>query len=157
MRAETKIRADAFGDDLLAALRKEGIDVSGVKRLADTATGVASIYVADGDNSILVVPGANDQVTPADIDQHLDKLKEADIVLLQLEIPVETVFYAARIAKSLGKKVILNPAPARELPQELYGCIDYIRRIARSWGGTPGWGRTRRTRTVTSSAWRCGG
>ncbi|CAM4422153.1 PfkB family carbohydrate kinase [Paenibacillus phoenicis] len=126
LRAETKIRADAFGDDLLAALRKEGIDVSGVKRLADTATGVASIYVADGDNSILVVPGANDQVTPADIDQHLDKLKEADIVLLQLEIPVETVFYAARIAKSLGKKVILNPAPARELPQELYGCIDYM-------------------------------
>jgi ribokinase len=120
------VGADAFGDDLMAALRKEGIDVSGVKRLTDTATGVASIYVADGDNSILVVPGANDQVTPADIDQHLDKLKEADIVLLQLEIPVETVLYAARIAKSLGKKVILNPAPARELPAELYGCIDYI-------------------------------
>lgn len=120
------VGADAFGEDLLAALRKEGIDVSGVKRLADTATGVASIYVTDGDNSILVVSGANDQVTPADIDQHLDKLKEADIVLLQLEIPVETVFYTARIAKSLGKKVILNPAPARELPQELYGYIDFI-------------------------------
>lgn len=120
------VGADNFGEDLLAALRKEGVDVSGVKRLADTATGVASIYVADGDNSILVVPGANDQVTPADIDQHLDKLKEADIVLLQLEIPVQTVFYAARIAKSLGKKVILNPAPARELPQEIYEYIDYI-------------------------------
>ncbi len=120
------VGADNFGEDLLAALRKEGVDVSGVKRLADTATGVASIYVADGDNSILVVPGANDQVTPADIDQHLDKLKEADIVLLQLEIPVQTVFYAARITKSLGKKVILNPAPARELPQEIYEYIDYI-------------------------------
>ncbi|MBW4839167.1 MAG: ribokinase, partial [Paenibacillaceae bacterium] len=120
------VGADAFGDELLAALSREGIDISGVKRLSDATTGVASIYVAEGDNSIVVIPGANDRVSPADIDLHLDKLKQANIVLLQLEIPVETVLYAARTAKSLGKKVILNPAPARELPQELYGYIDYL-------------------------------
>lgn len=117
---------DAFGDELLAALSREGIDISGVKRLPDASTGVASIYVAEGDNSIVVIPGANDRVSPADIDLHLDKLKQVDIVLLQLEIPVETVLYAARTAKSLGKQVVLNPAPARELPQELYGYIDYL-------------------------------
>ncbi|MGG3456516.1 ribokinase [Paenibacillus rhizolycopersici] len=120
------VGADAFGEELRAALSREGVDISGVKRLPDASTGVASIYVAEGDNSIVVVPGANDRVSPADIDQHLDKLKQADIVLLQLEIPVETVLYAARTAKSLGKQVILNPAPARELPQELYGHIDYM-------------------------------
>ncbi|MDU4698206.1 MAG: ribokinase [Paenibacillus sp.] len=120
------VGADAFGDQLLAALRQDGVDIGGVKQLPDAATGVASIYVADGDNRIVVVSGANDQVTPADIDLHADKLEQADIVLLQLEIPVETVLYAARIAKSLGKTVILNPAPARELPDELYGYMDYM-------------------------------
>lgn len=120
------VGTDAFGGELLAALNREGVDTGGVKRLRGASSGVASICVAEGDNSIIVVPGANDRVTPADIDLHLDKLKQADIVLLQLEIPVETVLHAARTAKSLGKKVILNPAPARELPQELYSCIDFI-------------------------------
>lgn len=120
------VGTDAFGDELLAVLSRDGVDVGGVKRLPDAATGIASIYVADGDNSIVVVPGANERVTPADIDRHADKLEQADIVLLQLEIPVETVLYAARTAKTLGKKVILNPAPARELPRELYGYLDYM-------------------------------
>ncbi|GLX67289.1 ribokinase [Paenibacillus glycanilyticus] len=117
---------DAFGDELLSALRKDGVDIAGVKRVAGTASGIASIYVAEGDNSIVVVPGANGLVEPADIDRCEDKLKEADIVLLQLEIPAQTVLYAARKAKSLGKLVVLNPAPAQQLPEELFGLVDYL-------------------------------
>jgi ribokinase len=117
---------DAFGEQLLGSLLEDGVDISGVKRVAGMATGIASIYVAEGDNSIVVVPGANYRVEPADIDRHEDKLKEADIVLLQLEIPVETVVYAARKAKSLGKTVVLNPAPAQPLPEELFGLVDYF-------------------------------
>lgn len=117
---------DAFGDQLLGSLRKDGVDVSGVKHVSGTATGVASIYVAEGDNSIVVVPGANYRVEPIDIDRNLNKLKQADIVLLQLEIPVETVLCAARKAKELGKTVVLNPAPAQPLPEELFRYVDYM-------------------------------
>ncbi|WP_199624614.1 ribokinase [Paenibacillus alkalitolerans] len=117
---------DAFGEELLLSLSGNGVDVSGVKRVAGTATGIASIYVAEGDNSIVVVPGANYRMTPDDIDRNEDKLGEADIVLLQLEIPVDTVVYAARKAKSLGKTVVLNPAPAQPLPKEIFGYVDYM-------------------------------
>ncbi|TCM92888.1 ribokinase [Paenibacillus sp. BK033] len=117
---------DAFGEELLGSLRKDGVDIAGVKRVKGTASGIASIYVAEGDNSIVVVPGANGLVEPADIDRNEDKLKEADLVLLQLEIPVQTVLYAARKAKALGKLVVLNPAPAQQLPEELFGLVDYF-------------------------------
>ncbi|WP_219838077.1 ribokinase [Paenibacillus sp. R14(2021)] len=117
---------DSFGDDLLRSLQQDGVDISGVKRAAGSATGIASIYVAEGDNSIVVVPGANYLVEPADIDRNEAKLREADIVLLQLEIPIETVVHAAKKAKQLGKTVVLNPAPAQPLPDELFSCIDYL-------------------------------
>jgi ribokinase len=113
------VGADAFGTELLQALKQEGIDVEAVKTEADSHTGVASIVLSQGDNQIIVVAGANGQVTAADIDQHVDKIKQSDVVLLQLEIPLETVIYAAAKAKELGKTVVLNPAPARELPDEL--------------------------------------
>ncbi|XEC95293.1 ribokinase [Paenibacillus tarimensis] len=117
---------DSFGDELLRSLQGDGVDVSGVKRIAGASTGIASIYVAQGDNSIIIVPGANQRLEPADIDRNEDKLREADIVLLQLEIPVETVLYAARKANMLGKKVVLNPAPAQQLPGELFEYADFI-------------------------------
>ncbi|GAA3325397.1 hypothetical protein GCM10020331_057120 [Ectobacillus funiculus] len=107
MGAETAIIGavgdDPFGGQLLNSLQENGVDVSGVKQVAGMSTGIASIYVSEGDNSIVVVPGANYRVEPADIDRHEDKLRQADVVLLQLEIPVETVLYVARKAKSLGK------------------------------------------------------
>ncbi|WP_129726079.1 ribokinase [Ectobacillus funiculus] len=117
---------DLFGGQLLNSLQENGVDVSGVKQVAGMSTGIASIYVSEGDNSIVVVPGANYRVEPADIDRHEDKLRQADVVLLQLEIPVETVLYVARKAKSLGKTVVLNPAPAQPLPRELFEYIDYL-------------------------------
>ncbi|MCM3701460.1 ribokinase [Paenibacillus macerans] len=117
---------DAFGLELLSALERDGVDVTGVKRLSGTATGIASIYVSEGDNSIVAVPGASGQVQPEDIDRNAEKLEQADIVLLQLEIPVETALYAARKAKELGKTVVLNPAPAQPLPEELFRCADFV-------------------------------
>jgi len=117
---------DAFGGELLRALRADGVDVSGVATERGTPSGVASIYVAEGDNSIVVVPGANARVSPEHIDRNEALVRAADIVLLQLEIPVETVLYAARKAKALGKRVLLNPAPAQPLPDELFELVDYV-------------------------------
>ncbi|TYP76712.1 ribokinase [Paenibacillus methanolicus] len=117
---------DAFGENLLHSLEKEGVDVSGIKQVAGVATGVASIYIAEGDNSIVVVPGANNRLEFADIDRNEALLRQADIVLLQLEIPEETVLYAASKAKIFGKTVVLNPAPAKPIPDELFQLADYI-------------------------------
>lgn len=117
---------DAFGQQLIASLQREGINTSGVKRMHNEPTGTASILLAERDNSIVVISGANMCLKPEDIDQHISLIKEADIILLQLEIPLETVQYAVKKAKELGKKVILNPAPAQELPDDLLMSIDYL-------------------------------
>lgn len=128
--AQTKIIGavgnDAFGKELLHSLASDGIDVSTVKRVADAPTGVASILLSQGDNQIIVVAGANAHCQPEEIDQHIDAIKQADVVLLQLEIPLQTVQYAAETAKRLGKTVILNPAPARPLPDALLQNVDVI-------------------------------
>lgn len=120
------VGSDGFGQELLRALQRARIETDSVKTIEGTSTGIASILLAEGDNSIVVVAGANAYCTPEDIDQHLDKLQAADVVLLQLEIPLKTVEYAAKKAKELGKRVILNPAPARVLPDSLYQLLDVI-------------------------------
>lgn len=117
---------DAFGQQLMTSLEKEGIATHGVKKLNNEPTGTASILLAQRDNCITVVSGANSCCTPKDIDRHISLIKDADIILLQLEIPLETVQYAAKKAKEFGKRVILNPAPAQELPDDLLMNIDYL-------------------------------
>ncbi|QDX91238.1 ribokinase [Brevibacillus laterosporus] len=117
---------DAFGDSLDKAMQQEGIQVNTIKHVENVPTGIASILLAEGDNQIIVVAGANAHTSPADVDLHADTVKAADIVLLQLEIPIETVVYAAKLAKEAGKMVILNPAPAQQLPDELFGYVDVM-------------------------------
>lgn len=117
---------DAFGDSLEKAMKLEGIQVNTIKRVENAPTGIASILLAEGDNQIIVVAGANAHTSMADVDLHADTVKAADIVLLQLEIPIETVVYTAKLAKEAGKMVILNPAPAQKLPDELFGYIDVM-------------------------------
>lgn len=117
---------DAFGAQLLSTMQEEGIASQAIKQVDGAATGIASILIAEGDNSIIVVAGANAHCLPADIDAHEQVIADADVVLLQLEIPLETVVYAAQKAKALGKLVILNPAPARELPDTLLQHIDIL-------------------------------
>ena len=120
---------DAYGEELIANLASVGVDVSGIQKLADVPTGTAVIYVEQtGENRIVLVTGANGRVDRAYIDAHMDKIAACDIVILQLEIPLDTVVYAAKKAKGLGKTVIVDPAPAvPDIPKELWAYVDYIK------------------------------
>lgn len=115
-----KIGKDVFGYQSQQLFADEGIDTSYIFFDAEYPSGIAMITVDDkGENSITVASGANMNLTPTDIETAKDAIEEADIILLQLEIPMETVEYVARTAAKQNKKVILNPAPARPLSREL--------------------------------------
>lgn len=118
---------DDYGVRLREGLARDGIDVQGVKTLPDLPTGVALITVsADGHNTITVIPGANGGVQPSDLDLATDAFSACDLVILQLELPMDTVVAAASLAHSYGKKVILNPAPYQPLPETLLQCVDVL-------------------------------
>jgi ribokinase len=118
---------DAFGQTLRAALADDGVDVSHVAMLPGVASGIASILVdANGQNSIVIAGGANDLLTPAHIDAATPLLARASIVVLQLETPLATVQHAIALAHSLGKTVVLNPAPAASLPAAVLAQVDYL-------------------------------
>lgn len=117
---------DAFGNDLLKNLQENNVDISAVKKVAGISTGVASITLTKEDNNIIVVPGANSYCSPQQIVEYEDLIKKAQLVLLQMEIPLETVSQGIEMAKKYGKKVILNPAPAQKIPKEILNLIDYI-------------------------------
>lgn len=117
---------DSFGVELMATLQGNNVDANGVKVVNGVSTGVASITLTKEDNSIIVVAGANDHCLPTDIEAQQETIAQCDIVLLQLEIPLETVCYGIQMAKNHQKKVILNPAPAREIPPEVLKQVDYI-------------------------------
>lgn len=117
---------DAFGEELVRHLSNQGIHMDYVRQISYQSTGIASITISDGDNSIIVVPGANYQVTPELVEEHERVIAESDIVLLQLEIPLNSVEKAVEIAKKHNVKVILNPAPIQALSKELVQKIDYL-------------------------------
>ncbi|MBA4495498.1 ribokinase [Paenactinomyces guangxiensis] len=117
---------DPFGHSLLRSLQEQGIRSQTVRVLPGVPTGVASIILAQEDNCIIVVSGANSHCQPEHVAEYQEYIKMADVVLLQLEIPLDTVQYAAQLAKELGKTVILNPAPAQNLPDTLLRNVDYI-------------------------------
>jgi ribokinase len=119
---------DAFGSELVQSLKDKGVHTESISVVPGVSTGTASILLSQGDNCIVVVPGANSRCLPEDIERHRERIAQADIVLLQLEIPLETVVYAARLAKQSGCRVVLNPAPVPEngLPTELLESVDYI-------------------------------
>lgn len=117
---------DSYGNQLLDYLQENGVNISQVKRVP-TTTGVALINVdARGNNQIVVVPGANFELTPEDLDKYLKVFAETDVVVLQLEIPMATIGKAIELANKYNKPVVLNPAPAQELPKEWLGQIDYL-------------------------------
>lgn len=120
---------DFHGRRLENSLRESGVDVSRLLWRRDAETGLAMITVSDGgENSIVVVPGANATLTPEDLEVNRDLIEGCDGLILQMEIPVETVCHGARLAKSLGKTVILDPAPVPEyFPDELYGYADILK------------------------------
>jgi ribokinase len=121
------VGGDAFGRQLLDGLRRDGIDVTHVRTEPDTATGVALITVdAEGHNSIVVASGANLRVTAADVESARDHITGAQVVLLQLEIPLDPVIAAARFGHAAGALVCLDPAPAAPVPDQLYTLVDVI-------------------------------
>ncbi|CCO07914.1 ribokinase [Desulforamulus hydrothermalis] len=120
------VGSDSYGDLLLQHFKENGVDVSAVKRV-NNSTGVALITVdANGNNNIVVVPGANFAITPRDLEQQREAFAQADVVVLQLEIPMETVGKAIELANSCHKPVILNPAPAQPVPEAWLGQIDFL-------------------------------
>lgn len=121
-----KVGNDIFGDNAVKGYEKEGMDISHILR-SDKASGTALIMVdAHGENCIAVAPGANGDITPEDIDALADVIKEASFLILQLEIPVPAVLRAAKIAHEAGVCVILNPAPACPLPEELFRYVSLM-------------------------------
>ena len=118
-----RVGNDAFGQKMTATLAAEGIDIGWVGVSATAATGIAAITVCDGDNAILVVPGANRELSPEHLAASERAFVDADIVLAQLEVPMMTIEVAAALADKHGKPFILNPAPSARLPIDLLGKV----------------------------------
>ena len=116
---------DGAGSFALENLCSYGVDCTEVLSV-DAPTGAAVITVCKGDNHIILDEGANACVTPEVVAAHESLLAWADAVVMQYEIPIESVLAAARMAKKHGKRVLLNPAPVKEVPAELYGFVDWI-------------------------------
>ncbi|RLD88147.1 MAG: ribokinase [Bacteroidetes bacterium] len=122
-----KTGRDAFRDKTVSLFKEEGIDTRGMLVDEEKPSGVAVIMVdKSGENSIVVAPGANSSLCVSDIDNLDIKWEFVDFVLLQLEIPIETVAHIVNLASEKGKKVILNPAPAADLPEDLFRKLHII-------------------------------
>jgi ribokinase len=122
-----RVGSDLFGPATIENFRKQGIDATHVKQVEGLSSGVAPIFVeANGQNRILVVKGANDALKPADVDAAVDVLKSADCIVLQFEIPVETVYYAVSFAKKHAIRCIVNPAPAQPVDMAALKDLDYF-------------------------------
>jgi len=121
-----KLGNDAFGAELRANLQSVGVRTNAVG-VVQTSSGVAQITTAaNGENVIVVVPGANAHLVASDLDKHLDIIRSAGIILTQLEIPLETVLYLATLAHREGIPLVLDPAPAQALPPSLLSSVEWL-------------------------------
>lgn len=121
-----RVGDDAFGKDILENFRANAVNTQNVKPVTHLESGTAHIILAEGDNSIVVVEAANREVTPAYVDEAAEVIRNADIVLIQQEIPEETVVHVSARCAEFGTPLLLNPAPARTLPQEVIDNAAYI-------------------------------
>ncbi len=118
---------DPFGVNIRESFKLDGMDISGVKIQPDCPTGIAMIQVTDsGENAICISSEANARLTAESLDSDLTRIQQAEYFLTQLETPLEGVIRGAQAAKAASTQVILNPAPARSLPDELLSCVDMI-------------------------------
>ena len=117
---------DTFGKALLEHFKSEGISQKGISIVPDISTGVAAITVSENDNRIIVSPGANSKVNPKILDEAQDVIIASDIILLQLEIPMETVQYTVEFAYKHKIPVILNPAPFQFIPEDILEKVTYL-------------------------------
>lgn len=118
---------DAHGAALLAALQADGIDTHAVEHIAGTPSGTAAILLMpDGENSIVVIPGANHALTPERVRAQADRLRQARVVVAQLECPLDAVAEALAIAREAGAVTVLNAAPVQPLGDALLGQLDWL-------------------------------
>jgi len=122
-----RVGKDLFGPATIENFRKLGIDTTHVKQVEGLSSGVAPIFVeSSGQNRILVIKGANDALQPAHVDEASDLLKTADCIVLQFEIPLETVYYTVAFARKHGVRCIVNPAPAQPVDISALKGLDYF-------------------------------
>jgi len=122
-----RVGSDLFGPATIENFKKLGIDATHVKQVEGLSSGVAPIFVdPSGQNRILVVKGANDTIKAADVDAAAETLKKADCIVLQFEIPLETVYYTVSFAKKHGIRCILNPAPGQSVDMQALQGLDYF-------------------------------
>lgn len=122
-----RVGQDAFGQQLLNGLQTEGVDTKHIGLDESTASGVALITLdTAGQNSIVVAPGANHRLTPEMVTQAWKQIPPVDVLLLQFETPINTVFTGAQLAYQSGAKVVLNPAPAQALAPKLLALVDVL-------------------------------
>jgi ribokinase len=123
-----RVGDDLFGPSTIENFKQLGIDAEHVKIVEGVSSGVAPIFVdtASGQNRILVIPGANNRVLPADVDAASDMLKSSDCIVLQFEIPLETVYYTIRFAHENNIRCILNPAPGQPVEMNQVANLDYF-------------------------------
>lgn len=127
-----RVGDDDFGQTLIRGLKHDGVNTEAIHVVENTSTGVALITVqASGENSIIVVAGANGKLTPADIEAEVERIGKSDVLVAQLETPLDGIIQAFAMAKGLESKeskvyTILNPAPARPLPEVLLANVDLL-------------------------------
>src|ERR1035441_7728700 len=122
-----RVGDDLFGPSTIKNFENLGIDATHVRQVIGVSSGVAPIFVdASGQNRIIVVKGANDQLKPADVDAAAAMLKSANCIVLQFEIPLETVYYTIKFARQHGIQCILNPAPAQPIDTQAIAGLDYF-------------------------------
>jgi ribokinase len=122
-----RVGSDLFGPATIKNFESLGINTSHVKQVEGVSSGVAPIFVEpSGQNRIIVVKGANDRLKPADVDAAADVLKASQCIVLQFEIPIETVYYTIQFARKNNVRCILNPAPAQNIDMQAISGLDYF-------------------------------
>jgi len=122
-----RVGDDLFGPSTIKNFERLDIDATHVRQVSGVSSGVAPIFVdPSGQNRIIVVKGANDELKPRDVDAAADMLKSADCIVLQFEIPLETVYYTIKFARKNGIRCILNPAPAQPIDIKAVADLDYF-------------------------------
>ena len=122
-----RVGSDLFGPATIKNFQNLGIDATHVRQVEGVSSGVAPIFVDPaGQNRILVVKGANDTLKPADVEEAADVLKSADCIVLQFEIPLQTVYYTIQFARKHGIRCLLNPAPAQPIDVKAIADLDYF-------------------------------
>ncbi len=117
---------DGFGEELIENLKANTVNVEGIRTISGTASGIANILLSEGDNRIIVVSGANFEMSPAHVNDMKEKIAKSRLVVLQLEIPIPTIEYILQLCAEMDIPVLLNPAPAGGFREQFMRNVAYL-------------------------------